>query len=75
MYTELELDIFDFRKESFKSKKTLNKRATFVCSFLNYLLWHEPQIDGIQDIDITIVRKFLEYYKTKDNGTQWKSDT
>ena len=49
MYTELELYILDFRKESFKSEKTLMKRATFVCSFLNYLLWHEPQIDRIQD--------------------------
>ena len=52
MYTELELYILDFRKESFKSEKTLRKRATFICSFLNYLLWHEPQVDGSEDSQI-----------------------
>ena len=52
MYTELEIYIFDFRKESFKSEKTLRKRATFICSFLNYLLWHEPQVDGSEDSQI-----------------------
>lgn len=75
MYTELELYILDFRKESFKSEKTLKKRATFICSFLNYLLWHEPQIDGMQDIDLTVIRKFLEYYKTREDGIKRKSDT
>lgn len=50
MYTELELYIWDFRKERFKSEKTLRKRATFICSFLNYLLWNEPQMNGSEDI-------------------------
>ena len=50
MYTELELYLLDFRKERFKSEKTLRKRATFICSFLNYLLWNEPQMNGSEDI-------------------------
>lgn len=75
VHTGLEIYIIDFARHNGLSSTSLNKKAKNVCSFLNYLLWNEPQVDNLQDVDIQILKRFLINYKTKSDGTTRKADT
>lgn len=47
---------------------TMRKRASAVCSFLNFLLW-KTSCDTLHEVTLTIIREFLIAYKVKENGS------
>lgn len=75
LYTRLEDYVVKVLESDLKAEGTVNKRANNVCAFLNHLLWNEQQVNGIEDVDLAVVRRFMTAYKTKENGSPRRQNT
>lgn len=57
-----------------KRYATLEGYAKSVVRFMNYLLQHE-KIDGVQEVDKEILRRYQEYIKVQNDGTEMSYDS
>lgn len=66
-YPGFERWLFEMNKVEGQESGTLKKRATHLCSFLNYILW-DTSCDSIADISLKELRGFFIKYKMTEDG-------
>lgn len=59
----------DVQESEGLATSTMRKRATAICSFLNFLLW-KTSCDSLHEVTLNIIRDFLIEYKEKEKGMQ-----
>lgn len=48
---------------------TMRKRASAICTFLNFILW-KTSCNSLHEVTLNVIRDFLIEYKKKENGMQ-----
>ena len=74
LYTGLERYVCHLAKWETQDSKTLSSKTYAVCHFLNYLL-RETTVNALHECSLNIIKEFLLFLKTKENGEDYDKGT
>lgn len=66
-YPGFERWLYEMNRVESMHSETLYKKAVYLCSFLNYILWHTT-CDSISDVSLNTLRNFFVDFKENADG-------